>query len=48
MNKCATKVCKCAVGSKPYEYEGKLYCCETCAKECTVDKCVCVCCAGKC
>ena len=39
---CARKNCSCVLTpGKTYEYDGKEYCCEKCAKECTDERCVC-------
>ena len=39
--KCARQGCDCPMGETPFEYEGKLYCCEKCATVCTDGACVC-------
>lgn len=40
--KCARKNCTCVVDpSRAIELDGRTYCSETCAKECTDERCVC-------
>lgn len=39
--KCARKGCNCPMGDKTYEYDGKTYCCEKCAKICRDGHCEC-------
>jgi len=40
--KCECKQCKCEIDDqKKVEHNGKMYCCEMCAKQCTDEKCVC-------
>ena len=39
---CARKNCPCKIDQKGgFTLNGKVYCCETCAKSCTDQKCVC-------
>jgi hypothetical protein len=38
---CARQGCGCPMGETPYEMDGKRYCCEKCAKECTDGDCRC-------
>ncbi|UCH83253.1 MAG: metallothionein [Candidatus Latescibacterota bacterium] len=40
--KCDCKSCNCEISAdNRYDYEGKVYCSEQCAKECTDETCVC-------
>ena len=40
---CARSTCSCrAEPGRQFELDGKIYCCEKCARECTDEQCVCV------
>nr|WP_081464527.1 metallothionein [Sporosarcina newyorkensis] len=41
MEKCARPNCNCLVGNNKVEVDGKVYCCEICAKNCTDETCNC-------
>ena len=38
---CAREGCDCTVGEARFEQDGKVYCCEKCAKVCTDGNCQC-------
>ena len=39
---CARQGCDCTVGAARFEHEGRIYCCEKCAKVCTDGNCQCM------
>ncbi len=45
MEKCARPNCNCLVGENKVEVEGKVYCSQECANNCTDEKCVCQSCS---
>ncbi len=38
---CARQGCDCAVGEGRFELDGRVYCCEKCARVCSDGHCVC-------